>query len=244
MRERSRKQLPAEVRQHLGVLEDVAWRLAAGRPPADGLVDDADRAYEQTIRAAIDAGSSKRQRLAPGHVGRVLGWNQVIAENARRLREQAGWTQAALAEAMSKAGFRWTRVTVAEVEGAVRRIALEELLVLAALFAEPMVTLFLPQDADVIRLANADHDGGGEPEPTGNEMVDQMAKVLHESAKLRVIDRDTLLGVLLGHSGRIGELSPASAEPAQVAGIPSPGSRTDRRPAKDLHARREQGYTQ
>jgi transcriptional regulator with XRE-family HTH domain len=239
----ARKQLPAEVREHLDVLEDLAWRLAAGRPLADGLVDDADQAYERTIRAAIDAGSSKRQRLDPGYTARILGWNQVIAENVRRLREQAGWTQSALAEAMTKAGFRWSRVTVAEVEGAVRRIALEELLVLAALFAEPMANLFVPHGPDEIRLANADADSkGDEPVSTGDATADAMAEVLRDSAKVRTIDRETLLATLLGHSGRIGELSPTSAEPARVAGVQAPGSRTDRRPAKDLHARRKQGY--
>src|SRR5262249_31938080 len=67
-----------------------------------------------------------------------------IATNLSALREEAGWTQAQLAQAMTDLGFDWKRITVAEVEGADRRGSLEELLGLAALYPLPMFSLMLP----------------------------------------------------------------------------------------------------
>jgi transcriptional regulator with XRE-family HTH domain len=223
--ERKRKQLPAKVREHLDALEDLAWRLANGTPLAEGLVGQADYAYERAIFAAIEAGSGKRR--AEVHSARILEWSQVVAENIRRLRQQAGWTQAKLANAMSKSGFNWTRVTVAEVEGNARAVHPTELLVLAGLFAEPMANLLIPSGPDQIVLPAI---------PEDDEQPGYISRV-------RTIDADVLVATLLGHAARVGELSPEDAEPMLVAGV-APGSRTDRRPAKDLHARRQQGYVQ
>jgi transcriptional regulator with XRE-family HTH domain len=67
-----------------------------------------------------------------------------VAKNIAALREEAGWTQAQLAEAVTELGFDWKRVTVAEVEGADRRVSLEELLGLSALYAVPMFSMLVP----------------------------------------------------------------------------------------------------
>jgi hypothetical protein len=47
---------------------------------------------------------------------------------------------------MNGLGFRWTRVTVAEIKGVDRKISLEELVGLAALFAVPVLDFLLPDD--------------------------------------------------------------------------------------------------
>ncbi len=224
MAERARKRLSAETRKHLDALEDTLWRLERGTPLAEGVTDNADQAYERAMHAAIDTGSSKQR--AQVQYARIVGWPQAIAENVRRLREQAGWTQERLAQAMRKAGFSWTRVTVTEAEGGARRIVLEELLVLAGLFAEPMAALLLPHGRDAIELPAL--PGAGE-EPG-------------YLTRTRPIDLQTLLPAIFGHGGGVGELSPTSAEPARVAGVNAPGSKTDQRPAKDLHEHRRE-YT-
>ena len=66
-------------------------------------------------------------------------------QRIKELRAEAGWTQASLADAM-KPYFKWTRITVAEIETETRRLTLEELLLLAALFGEPMVSFLIPTD--------------------------------------------------------------------------------------------------
>lgn len=221
---RARKRLSAGTRAHLDALEDTLWRLEHGTPLAEGLVDNADNAYERAVHAAIDKGSEQQRTRV--RYARIVGWPQAIAENVRRLREQAGWTQAQLAQAMRKAGFGWTRVTVTEAEGGSRRIVPEELLTLAGLFAEPMANLLLPFGPDAIEMPALPKDG----EEPGY------------ISRTRAVDRDDLVAAMLGHTWRVGELSPASAEPARVVGVNAPGSRADWRPAKDLHERRAQGY--
>ena len=62
----------------------------------------------------------------------------------KHLRERAGWTQAQLATTITRLGFDFKRVTIAEVERGGRRISLEELLAFAALFGQPVAMLLLP----------------------------------------------------------------------------------------------------
>jgi transcriptional regulator with XRE-family HTH domain len=77
-----------------------------------------------------------------------------MARCMRRLRKQARLTQAELAEVMTEAGFRWNRLTVAEVERLLddrtdtrgRRLVLEEVFALAALFGVPVVEFLIPTD--------------------------------------------------------------------------------------------------
>jgi transcriptional regulator with XRE-family HTH domain len=81
---------------------------------------------------------------------------QEIANHLRDLRVQSGWTQADLAEAMSRLGFDWKRITVAEAERTqnTRRVSLEEMLALAALFGVPMIELLLPSSGSVVELSD------------------------------------------------------------------------------------------
>jgi hypothetical protein len=49
---------------------------------------------------------------------------------------------------------KWTRVTVAEVETAARKVAWDELFVLAALFAEPVVSFLVPTSNTALEIEN------------------------------------------------------------------------------------------
>lgn len=74
--------------------------------------------------------------------------SEVIAENIRGFRTDLGWSQAELAQAMSRYGFNWTPITVAEVEGKRRRrVNLEELLGLTIVFDTALAHFLLPFDA-------------------------------------------------------------------------------------------------
>jgi transcriptional regulator with XRE-family HTH domain len=64
-----------------------------------------------------------------------VGLGEAVGRNLRRLRMEAGRTQKELAGWMNQAGFKWTQVTVAQLEGGQRgrRITVEELLMLGVL---------------------------------------------------------------------------------------------------------------
>jgi transcriptional regulator with XRE-family HTH domain len=153
--------LPPEARAHL---ERIAQRLQeyAQAPTQDlgdnKLVDLMARMPPTTelameVRAAIAAVTAarwEREKAARSEVIEVIDFDEVVARRVRALRDESEWTQAALAQAMTEMGFTWSRVTVSEVEAGNRRVALDELLALAALFAVPLVTLFLPAQSEAI----------------------------------------------------------------------------------------------
>jgi len=58
-----------------------------------------------------------------------------IARAIRELREERGWSQEQLGAEMASLGFRWSRMTVTEVEGRRQRsVSVEEMLGLAHVF--------------------------------------------------------------------------------------------------------------
>lgn len=211
----SPKGLSADTRKHLGVIEEMLRRAEEGAPVSD-FADDADAAYGLALRAAIMAGERKR---APADKRRALSFTQMISRRLRRLRDDAGWTQKQLAEAMQRAGHNWKQVTVAEVEipweqdepdkEPARKVSLEELLTLAALYSVPMFDLLLPRDADYLRLA------------------DRLAR----PADVRE--------AMLGPGGRLSAGGPTAGAAARLLGA-RPG-RHDWRPANDLWERWGQG---
>jgi transcriptional regulator with XRE-family HTH domain len=145
----AKPRLPAGVRQHVDVLEDRLRQLTEGAPVRE-VGTDLDRAYQQAFHAAEDAG--REHKYDDRHTAAIRDFGEIVADNLRRLRNDAGWTQAQLAEAMSGVGYDWKRITVAEVEGATRKVSLEELLALAALYGVPMATLLVP-GVDYLRWA-------------------------------------------------------------------------------------------
>ncbi|MCU1490249.1 MAG: hypothetical protein JWM85_1654 [Acidimicrobiaceae bacterium] len=63
----------------------------------------------------------------------------------REERTSRGWDQAHVAELMSELGFGWSRVTVSDAETARRRIGIDELLGLVAIFHVPLLQLIWPR---------------------------------------------------------------------------------------------------
>jgi transcriptional regulator with XRE-family HTH domain len=72
-------------------------------------------------------------------------WRKTMGANIRAERSRAGMRQADLAAAMRTAGFDgWVQQTVGRVEQGERRVAVEELLTMAAVLARPVNALIPP----------------------------------------------------------------------------------------------------
>jgi transcriptional regulator with XRE-family HTH domain len=121
-------------------------RLSRGEDAGDRLQQVHDEAVQAAYERAIDRGGNADASLGSWSL------SAGVADNIRNLRDKSGWTQAQLADAMTEIGFKWKRITVAEVEGDDRRISFEELCGLSALFGVPMVHLLLPSDHVVVDL--------------------------------------------------------------------------------------------
>jgi transcriptional regulator with XRE-family HTH domain len=81
--------------------------------------------------------------------GEVAPLRNALSANIRRFRASRGWTQEALADAMVRAGFDWSRVTVAQAENERptqrgRRVTVEELLGLAIVLETSVLDLLGP----------------------------------------------------------------------------------------------------
>ena len=72
----------------------------------------------------------------------------VISQNIRKGRLEAGLTQQDLAEAMESRGFAWRRETVAQSEGDGRTVSISELLGLCQIFEKPLEELLVPTRLD------------------------------------------------------------------------------------------------
>jgi transcriptional regulator with XRE-family HTH domain len=144
-------QLPVAARDHVATFIERLTELADPdvRPARRSrLLDEADQAVRIAEQRCV-AHSREQAARAADH---VVDFAQAVGENVRRLRDEAAMTQAELAEVMSDLGFDWKRITVAEAERGSRRLQLEELLGLAALFGQPMSWLLEPAVAGHVRL--------------------------------------------------------------------------------------------
>ena len=70
--------------------------------------------------------------------------NQLVAENLRAARVARGWSQARLAEEMSRAGADWTRGVCAYAESGRRNITVDDLLALAIVFSTTPAYWLIP----------------------------------------------------------------------------------------------------
>lgn len=81
-----------------------------------------------------------------------------IAAGIRQRREASGWTQDRFAEEMRSFGFKWSRSTVAEVEGSGRKRQLSavELLGVAIALSTPIEELIWPsEEARPLKLTDS-----------------------------------------------------------------------------------------
>ena len=124
-----------------------------------GIADGVDpQSKAETLRhiadqAGLAAWNMGEEEEPPGWStpGTASFW-QIIGANLKEMRVEAGWSQERLAEAVAREGYPWKRITCAEVEAGTRRLSLEELLTLAALFAEPLLSFLRVQDDTVLEL--------------------------------------------------------------------------------------------
>lgn len=182
-RPRSR-QIPPAVRDQLDAAADA---LAAVGEGAD-VVNEVYRAVDAAVRAA--SVHARRREQGQWSTTFAASFAQIIGENLKGLRTEAGWTQAQLAQAMAQIGFPWQRVTVAEVEGAARRVSLEEVVGLAALFSMPALRIILPDSDTALDWTQGD------------------------------LEPDTVRELFLGQAGVLGEGSLSFAAAAEAAGSP------------------------
>ena len=166
---------PAELTSHLEAIGKALDAIGS---------DQDDPRNQRALSTAVDAALQTAVRLAKEK--RSSSWSspgeatftEIIAGNVRRLRLEAGWTQQQIADAMAVIGFGWGRETSVEVERTGRKMQLEEVVGIAALFGVPVLDILLPDDDTALDL------------PRTN------------------IDRAQLCEMILGRGGEMGEGGP------------------------------------
>ncbi len=148
---------PPELSPHLDAI-GRAWVGISSGLEVDRHRKALAKAQDAGLQAAV--GLAKRKRgvsfTSPGE----SSYPEIIAENIRNLRLEAGWTQQQLADAMTAIGFTWARETAVEVERTGRKVQLEEVVGIAALFGIPIMELLLPDNQTAIVVGNASTDRG------------------------------------------------------------------------------------
>jgi hypothetical protein len=146
-------ELQSEVREQLERLAAVLERVADPGNLEDLDLEEQVRhlaadAISTARRAAYQAHSETRRSTAP------VPYATVVAQNVRRFRGGLALTQADLARMMSRLGFDWKRITVAEVERtqSPRRLSFDELAGLAFLLEQPIASLLLSHDRQQVQL--------------------------------------------------------------------------------------------
>jgi transcriptional regulator with XRE-family HTH domain len=148
-RHRRVEDLPTDAREHVQVLLDRLASLSEGGLERVGaLLDDVDQAVAEAVNACRREGL----RNTTTWTAEVRDMWTFVGENVKALRDKAGWTQAEVTKAMTRLGFKWSRITTAEVERGGRRLTLEELVALAALFGQPVVMLLAPHDPHAVKF--------------------------------------------------------------------------------------------
>lgn len=148
---RTSARLP-ELEPHLKAIAEALAAIGRGEDPEPHLTAvyrEADSAVRAASHLAQRGGVSWDSPLS-------ATFADIIGGNIRSVRVEAQWSQEELAQAMTGVGFSWKRLTVTEVEGAARRLSLEELLAIAALFAVPAIELMLPDNQTALEWPNSD----------------------------------------------------------------------------------------
>lgn len=141
--------LPESAEQHLAGISS-ALRMAFGTNGSDQ-AEALAVAYEYFVAAKVLAVRTAQRRAPAAGEVQAVDFTDIVASRLQEHRVMAGITQAYLAAVMKRLGFKWSRMTVTEVEGGSRKVALDELLALAALYAVPMVEFLLPYEGESLR---------------------------------------------------------------------------------------------
>ena len=189
----------------LARLNDLAQRARTGDSSVLGDVEPLLDALRRALAADVAP-------FRDSYAG-VVDYPRVIGANLRRIRDEAELTQAQVADAMQRLRFDWKRITVTQIEGATRRVSLEELISLAALYGLPVLELLWPRDDETVELYE-----GGPP-----------------------LDAEDLQELLVGKRGRQGT-GGIDWEPALRLAGPAEGEE-DIRPAVALWQRRRNQRT-
>ncbi len=72
----------------------------------------------------------------------------MVAEKVRKLRREREWSQAQLAEAVTRLGHPMHQTAIAKIEAKQRKVSVDDLLVLALALDVPPPLLFLPFEKD------------------------------------------------------------------------------------------------
>lgn len=98
---------------------------------------------------------------------------QAVADNIRRFREAAGWSQAEAAERLVKAGYDLGEMAVWSIEKRRRRIRVEDLFAFADVFGStPQHLLEAEADPEVLSAQHEVRFEGGVTETVGADTVD------------------------------------------------------------------------
>ena len=149
---------PAELVSFVDDITDVLVAIASGQDDGDN-----QQALSEAVDAALQAAVVLERKKRGGASWSTPGeasFTEIIAENVRNLRLEAGWTQQQVADAMAEIGFNWSRETTVEIERTGRKVQLEELMGIAALFGVPVLELLMPDDDTVLDLPRTGIDGG------------------------------------------------------------------------------------
>lgn len=142
-----RKRLPQQVAAHLDAHREALAAIASG----EDRTEDAVQAADEAVRAAWAHAEAGESQAGFGSATFTASFDQIIAERLAETRAEAGWTQAQLADAIAPYA-NWTRFTVAEIETGRRNVSLEELVVLASLYGEPILNFMIPTGRTILEL--------------------------------------------------------------------------------------------
>jgi transcriptional regulator with XRE-family HTH domain len=144
---------PHEVGAYLEMIRSGLTNMSRGGE-SESQIRNLHQAFDAAIRTA--ARIADRDHGSPWKRPGSATFGQILGENLKALRNESGWSQDRLAAAMVALGFKWKRVTCAEVEGRSRRLGLDELMGLAALFGVPAVQLMLPSEGTTLDWIDRD----------------------------------------------------------------------------------------
>jgi transcriptional regulator with XRE-family HTH domain len=154
---KTRPKLPEDVEEAIGTLAAAMLGLAQGDDPAP-LSEEAADAFNATLIAATKHGARNRPVISGFDKPSLAEFGDIVGARMKALRTESGWTQERFAQAMTECGWQWTRVTTAEVESNDRRLTMEELLTVAALFSVPAIELMVPGEKQSLELQQATLD--------------------------------------------------------------------------------------